>query len=71
MNKRIVLELDKKLDDNELLMYRNGQIVGVCIYTLLPAYLNALHDIETLKNDIAELKAQVRELRGEDDEESN
>lgn len=71
MNKRIVLELDKKLDDNELLMYRNGQIVGVNIYTLLPAYLNALNDIETLKNDIAELKAQVRELRGEDDEESN
>lgn len=71
MNKRIVLELDKKIIDNELLMYKDGKIVGKCIYTLLPEYLKALDDIELLKKDIKELKAQIRELRGEDDEESN
>lgn len=71
MNKRITLELDKKLIDGQLLMYKDDKIIGVDIFTLLPEYPILLNRIVESEREIARLNGLVKELRGEDDEESN
>lgn len=71
MNNKIVLELDKNLLDNDILVYKDGKIIGLSIHSILPEYLKALEDISELKSKVDELTQLVRELRGEDDEESN
>ncbi len=63
---RIVLELDKKLNDGELLIYKDGTVKSTNIHKLLPAYLNALECIEQLVKRVDALELQVKELRGED-----
>ena len=63
--KKVVLELDKNLTENELLIYKNGKLISVEIHSLLPE-LKRLEELDTLRNDIAELQEKVKELRGED-----
>lgn len=67
--KKVVIELDRKLMDGELLIYKGDKLCGVTLGELLPEYENALNKIHTLEEEIENLKQQVRELRGEDDEE--
>lgn len=71
MNKKIVIETNKPLVDGELLLYKNGKVETVNIHELLPEYQHALENIEALKADTAKLTKLVKELRGEEDEESN
>ena len=71
MNKKIVIETNKPLVDGELLLYKNGKIETVSIHELLPEYAELLNRVSVLENNNRELNTLVRELRGEDDEESN
>lgn len=68
---KIVLELDRNLKDGELLIYENNKVKSVDIHKLLPAYLKSLDDIAILQKRVCELEMKVKELRGEDNEESN
>lgn len=55
MAKEIVLKLNKKLTENELLMYKNGEICSVEIHELLPELKEAKEKIAKQGKEIAEL----------------
>ena len=71
MNKKIVIETNKPLVDGELLLYKNGKVETVSIHELLPEYQHALETISAQGDAIKHLAKLVKELRGEEDEESN
>lgn len=63
--KKVTLELDKKLVDGELLIYKNGVVKSIEIHELLPELLvidNSIRDLSKLENkdhqEINELKAR-------------
>ena len=65
---KTVIEIDKKLKEGDILVYRNGKLQSVEIHELLP-------ELKTMKSDIKELQefkedadTKIKELRGEDDE---
>lgn len=65
---KTVIEIDKKLKEGEILVYRGGKLQSVEIHELLP-------ELKTMKSDIKELQkfkedadTKIKELRGEDDE---
>ena len=60
--KRIVLELDEKLCDGELLLYKGGKIKTVKVHDLLPDLKKAKKDIAELREEISELKQTIANL---------
>lgn len=64
--KKVVLELDEKLLEGELLLYKNGKIRSIGIFEMIPEYKQALKDIKELQDKVNDLQDKVKELRGED-----
>ena len=58
--KKVTLELDKKLVEGELLIYKDGKIKSVEIHELLPELLTIGKDIRDLKQTIVELAKLVK-----------
>lgn len=67
--KKITIEIDKKLCEGELLLYKDGRFVSVEIHELLPELKiikDDISELKKLKDRIVELEGKVKELRGED-----
>lgn len=55
---RVVLELDNKLLDGELIQYKDGKLVSVEVHELLPE----LKQLVVLSDEISQLKQTISEL---------
>ena len=69
MKQKIVIEVDEKLRDGELLVYKDGIVKSVEIHMLLPELKKIQKNeekINELENQCKELVQLVKELRGED-----
>ncbi len=66
---KTVIEIDKKLREGEILIYKDGKLRGVDIHELLPELVNIKADIKDLQEFKKDANAKIKELRGEDDEE--
>ena len=60
--KRIVFELDKQLNDGELLIFKNDKIQSVRIRELLPELKELRHKTAELESEIADLKQTIVDL---------
>lgn len=58
---KVVLELDKKLKDGELLIYKDGIIKSVEIHELLPELKKLKNSIKVTNDRINELAILVKE----------
>ena len=59
---RVVVELDRKLTEGELLIYRDGKLESVEVHELLPDLAKAKEDILSLTERIAELQQTIADL---------
>lgn len=66
---KTVIEIDKKLKEGEILVYKDGKLRGVDIHELLPELRDIKSDIKGLQEFQKDADAKIKELRGEDDEE--
>lgn len=66
---KTVIEIDKKLKEGEILIYKDGKLRGVEIHELLPELKTIKADIKALQDFQVDADAKIKELRGEDDEE--
>lgn len=62
MNKQVFIELDKKIVDGELLIYKDNMLKSVEIHQLLPELKGILNDIQALKNENDQLKQTIANL---------
>lgn len=66
---KTVIEIDKKLKEGEILVYKDGKLRGVDIHELLPELRDIKSDIKGLQEFQKDADTKIKELRGEDDEE--
>lgn len=59
---RVVLELDKKLVEGEILIYKDGRLESVEVHRLLPDLKEAIETIEAQGREINELKQTIANL---------
>lgn len=59
---RTVIELDKKLREGEILIYRNGKLETIEIHELLPDLKDARERIEALEAETLDMKQSIAEL---------
>ena len=62
MSKQVFIELDKKIVDGELLIYKDDMLKSVEIHQLLPELKGILNDIQALKNENDQLKQTIADL---------
>lgn len=62
MSKQVFIELDKKIVDGELLIYKDNMLKSVEIHQLLPELKGILNDIQALKNENDQLKQTIADL---------
>ena len=62
MSKQVFIELDKKIVDGELLIYKDNMLKSVEIHQLLPELKGILNDIQVLKNENDQLKQTIADL---------
>lgn len=62
MSKQVFIELDKKIVDGELLIYKDNMLKSVEIHQLLPELEGILNDIQALKNENDQLKQTIANL---------
>lgn len=62
MSKQVFIELDKKIVDGELLIYKDNMLKSVEIHQLLPELKSILNDIQDLKNENDQLKQTIANL---------
>lgn len=62
MSKQVFIELDKKIVDGELLIYKDNMLKSVEIHQLLPELKGILNDIQALKNENDQLKQTIANL---------
>ena len=62
MMHRVVLELDKKLVEGEILIYKDGRLESVEVHRLLPDLKEAIETIEAQGREINELKQTIANL---------
>lgn len=62
MSKQVFIELDKKIVDGELLIYKDNMLKSVEIHQLLPELKGILNDIQVLKNENDQLKQTIANL---------
>lgn len=60
--KKVVIYLDKKLTENELLIYKDGEIHSVEIHELLPELKEVEQTVATQEDRISELEKTVANL---------
>ena len=62
MSKQVFIELDKKIVDGELLIYKDNMLKSVEVHQLLPELKGILNDIQALKNENDQLKQTIANL---------
>ena len=62
MSKQVFIELDKKIVDGELLIYKDNMLKSVEVHQLLPELKGILNDIQVLKNENDQLKQTIADL---------
>ena len=62
MNKKIVIELDKRLNEDEILIYKDGKVKSVEIHELLPEIIDIKQDIVDIKQNIAVIRKTISDL---------
>lgn len=73
MKKKIIIEIENKMNNGDVIVYKNGSYKSIEIHELLPDLMRAKQNIAILENKVAELElkvevlvAKVKELRGEE-----
>lgn len=73
MRQKIIIEVDHNLKEGEILQFKDGLVRSVEIHELLPDLIQAEKAIEeqqskicSLRAEVEDLAAKVKELRGED-----
>ena len=54
--RKMILEVDNKLMEGEVMIYHNGKVASTEVHRLLP-------DLKTLKNKVAELENEIEQLK--------
>ena len=62
MSKQVFIELDKKIVDGELLIYKDNMLKSIEVHQLLPELKGILNDIQVLKNENDQLKQTIADL---------
>lgn len=64
--RKVILELDKKLVDGELLIYKNGVVKSIGIHELLPELLEIKDNIRNLSKAEVQDCQEISKLKGRD-----
>jgi len=59
---RVVLEMEKKPRDGDVLVYKNGRLIGTDCHVLLPDLKEARDDIREVQTQVQQLKHDVGEM---------
>lgn len=62
MNKKIVIELDKRLNEDEVLIFKDGKVKSVEIHELLPEIIDIKKDIVDINKNIAVIRKTISDL---------
>lgn len=62
MKRKIILDVDGKMNDGEVLYYKDGAVKAIDVRQLLPELKDIEADLESCKASIAELRQTLAEL---------
>lgn len=60
--KKIILEIEGKLSEGDILVYRKGSLKPVDIHNLLPELSEALKAIQAQGEELADLRKNIAEI---------
>lgn len=62
MKRKIILDVDGKMNDEEVLYYKDGAVKAIDVRLLLPELKEIQADLESCKASIAEIRQTLAEL---------